>query len=201
MITVSNLSRIYGAKTLFKDAGLTFLPGNCYGLIGANGSGKSTFLKILSNEVEASTGTVAIDKSKRMSVLSQDHFAFDEYTVLNTVIAGHKELSAMLVEKDAIEAKPEMSDDEGMRIGEIYADMAEIGGYEAESDAGQLLDGLGIGADMHDISMKNLEGGEKVRVLLAQALFGNPDILLLDEPTNHLDLESIKWLEDFLAGF
>lgn len=201
MITVSNLSRQYGGKILFKDADLTFLPGNCYGLIGANGSGKSTFLKIIAGDVEASSGTVSIDKGKRMSVLQQDHYAFDEYTVLDTVIAGHKELSAMLKEKDAIEAKGDMSDEEGMRLGEIYAEMAEVGGYEAESDAGQLLDGLGIGTDMHYQLMSTLEGGEKVRVLLAQALFGNPDILLLDEPTNHLDLESIKWLENFLEGF
>lgn len=201
MIAVENLTHTFGAKTLFKDVNLQFTPGNCYGLIGANGSGKSTFLKILSGELEVAKGNVAIENKKRLSFLHQDHYAFDEFTVMETVLMGYKKLYDLFKEKEILESKPDMSDADGNRLGEIYGEFGEIGGYEAESDAGAMLEGLGITSDKHDTLMKNLEGGEKVRVLLAQALFGNPDILLLDEPTNHLDIESIKWLEDFLADF
>jgi len=201
MISVENLTHTFGAKTLFKDVNLQFTPGNCYGLIGANGSGKSTFLKILSGELEISKGNIAVENKKRLSFLRQDHYAFDEFTVMQTVLTGHRKLYELFKEKDALEAKTDMSDDDGMRLSEIYGEFGELGGYEAESDAGAMLEGLGISTDLHDSLMKNLEGGEKVRVLLAQAIFGNPDILLLDEPTNHLDIESIKWLEGFLADF
>lgn len=201
MISVENLTHTFGAKTLFKDVNLQFTPGNCYGLIGANGSGKSTFLKILSGELEVAKGNVAIENKKRLSFLHQDHYAFDEFTVMETVLMGYKKLYDLFKEKEILESKPDMSDADGNRLGEIYGEFGEIGGYEAESDAGTMLEGLGISSDKHTMLMKNLEGGEKVRVLLAQALFGNPDILLLDEPTNHLDIESIKWLENFLADF
>ena len=201
MISVENLTHTFGLKTLFKEVSLQFTPGNCYGLIGANGSGKSTFLKILSGELEISKGNVAIENNKRLSFLRQDHYAFDEFTVMQTVLMGHKKLYELFKEKEILEAKPDMSDEDGMRLSEIYGEFGELGGYEAESDAGAMLEGLGISTDLHDALMKNLEGGEKVRVLLAQALFGNPDILLLDEPTNHLDIESIKWLEEFLGNF
>jgi len=201
MIAVENLTHTFGAKTLFKDVNLQFTPGNCYGLIGANGSGKSTFLKILSGELETAKGNVSVENKKRLSFLRQDHYAFDEFSVMETVLMGHKKLYNLFKEKEALESKSDMSDADGNRLGEIYGEFGEIGGYEAESDAGTMLEGLGIESDKHETLMKNLEGGEKVRVLLAQALFGNPDILLLDEPTNHLDLESIKWLENFLADF
>ncbi|MCL1946817.1 MAG: ATP-binding cassette domain-containing protein [Chitinivibrionia bacterium] len=201
MISVENLTHTFGAKTLFKEVSLQFTPGNCYGLIGANGSGKSTFLKILSGELEISKGNVSIENKKRLSFLRQDHYEFDEFTVMQTVLMGHKKLYELFKEKEALEAKSNMSDEDGMRLSEIYGEFGELGGYEAESDAGAMLEGLGISTDLHNAVMKNLEGGEKVRVLLAQALFGNPDILLLDEPTNHLDIESIKWLEEFLGNF
>ncbi|MCL2844681.1 MAG: ATP-binding cassette domain-containing protein [Chitinivibrionia bacterium] len=201
MISVENLTHTFGAKTLFKDVNLQFTPGNCYGLIGANGSGKSTFLKILSGELEVAKGNIAVENKKRLSFLRQDHYAFDEFTVMQTVLMGHKKLYELFKEKDALEAKTDMSDEDGMRLSEIYGEFGEIGGYEAESDAGTMLEGLGISTDKHEVLMKSLDGGEKVRVLLAQAIFGNPDILLLDEPTNHLDIESIKWLENFLADF
>jgi len=201
MISVENLTHTFGAKTLFKDVTLQFTPGNCYGLIGANGSGKSTFLKILSGELDISKGNVAIENKKRLSFLHQDHYAFDDFSVIETVLMGYKKLYDLFKEKEVLESKPDMSDEDGNRLGEIYGEFGEIGGYEAESDAGAMLEGLGISSDKHYTLMKNLEGGEKVRVLLAQALFGNPDILLLDEPTNHLDIESIKWLENFLADF
>jgi ATPase subunit of ABC transporter with duplicated ATPase domains len=201
MISVENLTHTFGAKTLFKEVSLQFTPGNCYGLIGANGSGKSTFLKILSGELEISKGNVSIENKKRLSFLRQDHYEFDEFTVMQTVLMGHKKLYELFKEKEALEAKQNMSDEDGMRLSEIYGEFGELGGYEAESDAGAMLEGLGISTDLHNAVMKNLEGGEKVRVLLAQALFGNPDILLLDEPTNHLDIESIKWLEEFLGNF
>lgn len=201
MISVENLTHSFGSKLLFKDVNLQFTPGNCYGLIGANGSGKSTFLKILSGETDISKGNVIIESKKRLSFLRQDHYAFDEFSVMQTVLTGHKKLYDLMNEKDILEAKTDMSDDDGIRLSEIYGEFGELGGYEAESDAGTMLEGLGISTELHNILMKNLEGGEKIRVLLAQALFGNPDILLLDEPTNHLDIESIKWLEDFLADF
>jgi len=201
MISVENLTHTFGSKLLFKDVNLQFTPGNCYGLIGANGSGKSTFLKILSGELDISKGNVSVESKKRLSFLRQDHYAFDEFAVLQTVLMGHKKLYELMKEKDALEAKTDMNDEDGMRLSEIYGEFGELGGYEAESDAGVMLEGLGISTEKHGDLMKNLEGGEKVRVLLAQALFGNPDILLLDEPTNHLDIESIKWLENFLADF
>ncbi len=201
MISTTNLSILFGQQILFKDVSLKFVEGNCYGLIGANGSGKSTFLKALSGEIDASSGHIHLPKGKRIATLRQDHFAFDDYTVMQTALMGHKELYDLLTEKDSLEAKEEITDDEGMRMSEIYAELAELDGYEAESDAGKLLGGLGISADKYDIPMKALDGGVKVRVLLVQALFGNPDILLLDEPTNHLDLESITWLEEFLFNF
>ena len=201
MISVENLTHTYGSKLLFKDVNLQFTPGNCYGLIGANGSGKSTFLKILSGELDISKGNVLMESKKRLSFLRQDHYEFDEYTVMQTVLKGHKKLYELMQEKDSLECKTNMSDEEGMRLSEIYGEFGEFGGYEAESDAGTMLEGLGIASGLHQSLMKDLEGGEKIRVLLAQALFGNPDILLLDEPTNHLDIESIKWLENFLADF
>ncbi len=201
MITTTNLSIMFGQQVLFKDVSIKFMEDNCYGLIGANGSGKSTFLKALSGEIETSSGHIYLPKGKRIATLRQDHFAFDEYTVMQTALMGHKELYDLLTEKDILEAKEEITDEEGLRLSEIYSEMAELDGYEAESDAGKLLGGLGITAEMHSAQMKTLEGGVKVRVLLVQALFGNPDILLLDEPTNHLDLESISWLEEFLFNF
>jgi ATPase subunit of ABC transporter with duplicated ATPase domains len=201
MISTTKLSIIFGQQILFKDVSIRFVEENCYGLIGANGSGKSTFLQALSGEIDVSSGQISLPKGKRLATLRQDHFEFDEYTVMQTALMGHKELYEILVEKDTLEAKGDITDDEGMRLSEIYSEMAELDGYEAESDAGRLLDGLGISADMFDTPMKALEGGVKVRVLLVQALFGNPDILLLDEPTNHLDLESINWLEEFLYNF
>lgn len=201
MIATTNLSILFGQQVLFKDVSIKFAEENCYGLIGANGSGKSTFLKALSGEIETSSGDIHLPRGKRIATLSQDHFAFDEYTVMQTVLIGHKELYELLMEKDLLEDKADITDEEGLRMSEIYCEMAELDGYEAESEAGMLLDGLGITADMHDTPMKALEGGVKIRVLLVQALFGNPDILLLDEPTNHLDLESITWLEEFLYNF
>ena len=201
MISTTNLSIVFGQQVLFKKVSIKFVEENCYGLIGANGSGKSTFLKALSGEVDISSGDIHLPKGKRLATLQQDHFAFDEYTVMQTALMGHKELYDILMEKDALEAKADLTDDEGMRMAEIYGELAELDGYEAESDAGKLLAGLGITAEMHDTPMKALDGGIKVRVLLVQALYGNPDILLLDEPTNHLDLESITWLEEFLYNF
>ncbi len=201
MISTDNLTVSFGQRTLFKDVSIKFSDDNCYGLIGANGSGKSTFLKVLSGEIEASTGAVSLQKGKRLATLRQDHFAFDEYTVMQTALMGHRELFDLLSEKDSLESRDDLNDDEGMRLADLYGDLAEMGGFEAESEAGRLLDGLGIGAEFYDRPMKKLEAGMKVRVLLVQALFGNPDILLLDEPTNNLDLESVNWLEDFLYDF
>jgi len=201
MISTTKLSIIFGQQVLFKDVSIKFVEENCYGLIGANGSGKSTFLQALAGEIDVSSGTISLPKGKRIATLRQDHFAFDDYTVMQTALMGHKELYDLLQEKDSLEATAEMTDAQGMRLSEIYSEMAELDGYEAEADAGRLLGGLGITPDMFDTPMKALEGGVKVRVLLVQALFGNPDILLLDEPTNHLDLESIAWLEEFLYNF
>ncbi|MBN2980306.1 MULTISPECIES: ABC-F family ATP-binding cassette domain-containing protein [Cohnella] len=201
MISVSGVSLRYGKRALFEDVNIKFTPGNCYGLIGANGAGKSTFLKILSGEVEQTSGEVHITPGERLAVLKQDHFAYDEFGVLETVIMGHERLYAVMKEKDAIYAKADFSDEDGMRAGELEAEFAEMNGWEAESEAAELLNGLGITTDLHDKKMAELGGNEKVRVLLAQALFGNPNILLLDEPTNHLDIESINWLEEFLARY
>ena len=199
MISASNIALAYGKRVLFKDVHIKFTPGNCYGLIGANGAGKSTFLKILSGENEPDKGTVSVGPGERIAVLKQDHFAFDEETVIDTVIMGHDRLHAIVMERNAIYAKADFTEADGIRSGELEAEFAEMNGYEAESQAAVLLNGLGIAEEMRQLKMKELEGGDKVRVLLAQALFGNPDVLLLDEPTNHLDHKSIAWLEDFLA--
>lgn len=201
MLTASNISLAFGNQKLFKDVHIKFTPGNCYGVIGANGAGKSTFLKILSGEIEPDTGDIIITPGERMTVLSQDHFAFNDYTVMNTVIKGYEKLFAIMTERDQIYAKEDFSEEDGIRAAELESDFAELGGWEAESEAATLLSGLGISVDLHDKLMADIEDSLKVRVLLAQALFGNPDILLLDEPTNHLDLESIRWLEDFLLAF
>ena len=201
MITASNISLSYGTQVLFKEVNIKFTPGNCYGIIGANGAGKSTFLKILSGEIEPDTGEVIITPGERMTVLRQDHFAFNEYRVIDTVIMGYQTLYVVRKERDAIYAKPEFSEEDGLRAAELEGEFAELGGWEAEANAGQMLDGLGIAQDLHEKKMSEIEDNLKVRVLLAQALFGNPDILLLDEPTNHLDLESIHWLEDYLETF
>ena len=201
MITTSGVTLQFGKRVLFKDVSIKFTPGNCYGVIGANGAGKSTFLKLLSGDIEPTKGSIEITPGERMSVLKQDHYAFDEFDVLRTVIMGNKHLVDIMDEKDAIYAKPDFSDEDGIRAGELEAEFAELNGWDAESDAAKLLNGLGIGEDLHYKKMSEVDPDLKVRVLLAQALFGNPDILLLDEPTNHLDLASVKWLEDFLAGF
>jgi ATPase subunit of ABC transporter with duplicated ATPase domains len=201
MITVSGITLQYGKRVLFDDVNLKFTPGNCYGVIGANGAGKSTFLKILSGEVDPTKGQVSITPGERMSVLKQNHFEYDEVPVLQTVIMGNKKLWDVMLEKDAIYAKPDFSDADGIRASELEGEFAEMNGWNAESEAAELLSNLGIKEELHTRLMKELNGNEKVRVLLAQALFGNPDILLLDEPTNDLDVETITWLEDFLADF
>ncbi|MCC9137986.1 ABC-F family ATP-binding cassette domain-containing protein [Pontibacter silvestris] len=201
MISTSNVSLSYGKRTLFEDVTIKFTPGNCYGLIGANGAGKSTFLKILSGEIEPNTGTVDIPANARLAVLKQNQFAYDEFPALQTVIMGHKRLWDIMHEKDAIYAKPDFNEEDGIRAAELEGEFADLEGWNAEYEAAELLSGLGISEDLHYSLMKDLSGSEKVRVLLAQALFGNPDILLLDEPTNHLDAESIMWLENFLDNF
>ncbi|MBA3899009.1 MAG: ATP-binding cassette domain-containing protein [Bacteroidetes bacterium] len=201
MISVSNLSLRYGKRTLFEDVNIKFTPGNCYGLIGANGAGKSTFLKILSGEVDQTSGQVSITPGERMSVLKQNHFEFDDYPVLETVIMGNKKLYKIMKDKDAIYAKPDFSEADGLKAGELETIFAEMEGWNAESDAANMLSGLGVLEEYHQRLMGDLNGKEKVRVLLAQALFGNPEILLLDEPTNDLDVETIAWLENFLADF
>lgn len=201
MITVTDLTLTFGNRTLFKDVDLQFLPGNCYGLIGPNGAGKSTFLGILSGELEPSRGEVHIAKGERMAVLQQDQFAFDEYSALHTVIKGHERLYEVLLAREEIYAKPDFSEEDGIVAADLEAEFAELNGYEAEFEAAALLTNLGIEEEKQGRVMRDLEAGEKVRVLLAQALFGNPDILLLDEPTNNLDLQSISWLENFLADF
>lgn len=201
MISAVNVTLAYGKRVLFKDVNIKFAPGNCYGLIGANGSGKSTFLKILSGEIEPDSGDVSVGPRERVAVLTQDHYKYDEETVLNTVILGHEYLFKLMAERDLLYAKPDFSEADGIRSGEIEAEFALMDGYEAESNAAVLLSGLGISEEFHQKKMKDLEGTDKVRVLLAQALFGNPDVLLLDEPTNHLDIRSIAWLEDFLSKF
>ena len=198
MITVNNVGMNFSGQQLFKHVDLKFVPGNCYGIIGANGAGKSTFLRILSGDLEPTTGEVIISKDQRMSILKQDHFQYDQYTVLDTVIMGNQRLYDIMQEKDALYAKPDFSDEDGERAAELEGEFAEMDGWNAESDAATLLTGLGIPAEMHYSIMGDLKGGEKVKVLLAQALFGNPDILLLDEPTNNLDNKSVAWLEDFL---
>ena len=201
MIQAVNVALSYGKRVIFKDVNIKFTPGNCYGLIGANGAGKSTFLKILAGQKDPDKGDIIVAPGERIAVLSQDQFAFDEETVFNTVIMGHKRLFEVMAEREAIYAKTEFTEEDGIRSGELEAEFGEMNGYEAESEAAVLLSGLGIAENLRQKKMKELEGGDKVRVLLAQALFGNPDILLLDEPTNHLDLKSIAWLEEFLGRF
>ena len=201
MISANNITLRVGKKALFEDVNIKFTEGNCYGLIGANGAGKSTFLKILSGQLEPTNGDVVITPGQRLSFLQQDHFKYDAYTVLDTVIMGNKRLYEIMKEKDAIYAKADFTDEDGIRASELEGEFAEMNGWEAESDAATLLNGLGIDTDLHYKYMRDLKGSEKVKVLLAQALFGNPDILLLDEPTNHLDLDAIAWLEEFLINF
>ncbi|MBS1772183.1 MAG: ATP-binding cassette domain-containing protein [Bacteroidetes bacterium] len=201
MLSVSNLSLRYGKRVLFEDVNIRFTEGNCYGIIGANGAGKSTFLKILSGEIDPTTGKVEIGKDQRMSVLKQNHYAYDEFTVLETVIMGNDKLYDVMKQKDAIYAKEDFTEEDGIKAGELEGLFAEMDGWNAESDAATLLSNLGIKEEFHNRQVKELDGNQKVRVLLAQAIFGNPDILLLDEPTNDLDLETISWLEDFLADY
>ena len=201
MISANDVSLQYGQRKLFSKVNIVFSPGNCYGLIGANGSGKSTFLKILSGEIEPATGEVVVPSGKRVSVLKQDQFAFDEFTALNTVMMGHKRLYDIIAEKDALYTKNDFSDADGIHASELETEFGELEGWNAESDAARLLSHLGVVPQFHDVKMKLLEAGQKVRVLLAQALFGNPDILLLDEPTNHLDIRTSMWLEEFLSEF
>jgi ATPase subunit of ABC transporter with duplicated ATPase domains len=201
MIDVNNVSLRYGDKKLFEDVNLKFTPGNCYGVIGANGAGKSTFLKILSGEVEPQTGSVSLTPGERIAVLKQDHFAYEEHRVLDVVLMGHEKLYEVMQEKDAIYMKEDFSEEDGIRAAELEGEFAEMNGWEAESDAAVLLKGLGIGEELHDKLMSELNEDEKVKVLLAQSLFGNPDILLMDEPTNGLDIQAIQWLEEFLINF
>ena len=201
MISANNVTYRVGKKALFEDVNIKFTEGNCYGLIGANGAGKSTFLKILSGALETTNGDVSITPGQRLSVLEQDHFKYDSYPVMDTVIMGNERLYSIMKEKDAIYAKEDFTDEDGIRASELEGEFAEMDGWEAESNAAQLLNGLGIDTDIHYSLMKDLNGSDKVKVLLAKALFGNPDILLLDEPTNHLDLDAIAWLEEFLINF
>ena len=195
MISANNITLRVGKKALFEDVNIKFTEGNCYGLIGANGAGKSTFLKILSGQLEPTNGDIVITPGQRLSFLQQDHFKYDSYNVLDTVIMGNARLYEIMKEKEAIYAKEDFSDEDGIRASELEGEFAEMNGWEAESDAATLLNGLGIETELHYTQMADLTGSQKVKVLLAQALFGNPDILLLDEPTNHLDLPAIEWLE------
>lgn len=201
MISVDNLSLKFGKRTLFDEVSIKFTHGNCYGVIGANGSGKSTFLKILAGDIDSTSGVVSITPGQRMAVLSQNHFAFDEIEVLKTVLMGHKKLYAIMSEKDSLYLKDDFTEADGLRASELESEFAEMDGWNAESDAASLLSGLGISEDLHYLPLKELAGNQKVRVLLAQALFGNPDILILDEPTNDLDADTIEWLENFLLDF
>lgn len=201
MIAVNNLSLQFGKRTLFEDVNMKFTKGNCYGVIGANGAGKSTFLKIISGEIDPTTGNIEMTPGERMSVLSQNHFAFDEFPVLETVIMGNEHLYKIMKEKDAIYMKEDFTDADGLKVGELEAEFAEMDGWNAESDAAELLSNLGVKEALHNSLMKDLQGNDKIKVLLAQALFGNPDVLVLDEPTNDLDINTISWLENFLADF
>ena len=201
MITTQDLSLQYGKRVLFDDVTLKFTPGNCYGLIGPNGAGKSTFLKILAGEIEPSSGSVGVPAGLRLAVLKQDHFAYNDFDALTTVLIGHERLYAVMQEKDALYAKPDFDEADGMRAAELEGEFGELNGWEAEAQAGELLSGLGIPVSRHGVLVRDLDDGDKVRVLLAQAVFGEPDILLLDEPTNHLDVDSILWLEEFLLEF
>ena len=201
MISANNVTYRVGKKALFEDVNIKFTEGNCYGLIGANGAGKSTFLKILSGDLETTKGDIVITPGQRLSVLEQDHFKYDDQVVMDTVIMGNQRLYEVMKEKDAIYAKEDFSEEDGIRASELEGEFAEMDGWEAESNAAMLLNGLGIDTEYHYSTMHDLDGSLKVKVLLAKALFGNPDILLLDEPTNHLDLDAIAWLEDFLIDF
>ena len=201
MIQANNVTLRVGKKALFEDVNIKFTAGNCYGIIGANGAGKSTFLKILSGRLETTSGDVTITPGERLSFLEQDHFKYDDQVVLSTVIQGNARLFQIMQEKDAIYAKEDFSDEDGIRASELEGEFAEMNGWEAEADAESLLNGLGIPTEFHNQLMKDLRGAQKVKVLLARALFGNPDILLLDEPTNHLDMDAIDWLEEFLINF
>ena len=201
MITVNNVSLQFGKRVLYKDVNLKFTPGNCYGIIGANGAGKSTFLKLLAGDIEPTGGTIEITPGERLAVQQQDHYAYDDYEVLRTVIMGHKRLVEIMDEKDALYAKPDFSEEDGNHAAELEAEFAELNGWEAESDVSKLLQGLGLSEDLLYQTMGDLSGNEKVKILLAQALFGNPDIILMDEPTNHLDIDAITWLEDFLSEY
>ncbi len=201
MINVSNVSLRFGERKLFEDVNIKFTPGNCYGVIGANGAGKSTFLKILSGDIEPNTGDVSIAKDVRMSVLQQDHYKYDDHEVLETVIMGNPRLFEIMKEKDEIYAKPDFSDEDGIKAAELEGEFADLNGWEADSEAASLLQGLGITTDLHYKKMADLQDAEKIKVLLAQALFGKPGVLILDEPTNHLDIKSINWLEEFLINF
>ena len=201
MISVNNVTLRIGKKALFEDVNIKFTEGNCYGVIGANGAGKSTFLKILSGSLETTRGDVIITPGQRLSFLEQDHFKYDDFVVMDTVIMGNERLYQIMKEKDAIYAKEDFTDEDGIRASELEGEFAEMDGWEAESNAAMLLNGLGIDSELHYSTMKDLDGSIKVKVLLAKALFGNPDVLLLDEPTNHLDLDAIAWLEEFLINF
>ncbi|HEY1406819.1 MAG TPA: ATP-binding cassette domain-containing protein, partial [Spirochaetota bacterium] len=201
MIAANGVTLKFGKEPLFKDVNIKFTPGNCYGLIGANGSGKSTFLKILSGDIEPTEGEISKSPKFRIAMLRQNQFAFDAYTVLDAVIVGHQKLYDVMIERNALYSKEEMTDEEGMKVSELEELFGDMNGYDAESEAAQLLSGLGVPEELHSKEMKELESGQKVRVLLAQALFGNPDILLLDEPTNYLDIETVTWLENFLERF
>jgi ATPase subunit of ABC transporter with duplicated ATPase domains len=201
MITVSNVSLQYGKRVLFDEVNVKFTPGNCYGIIGANGAGKSTFMKILSGDIDPTKGQIAITPGQRMSVLKQNHSEYNEFTALDTVIMGNKRLYSLMKEKDAIYAKADFTEEDGLKASELEAEFAELNGWNAESDAAEMLTNMGIKPDEHYKLVKDLNGKERVKVLLAQALFGNPDLLLLDEPTNDLDIETMTWLENFLADF
>ncbi|MFI3299856.1 MAG: ATP-binding cassette domain-containing protein [Candidatus Gastranaerophilales bacterium] len=201
MITTNKLTVRFGAQTLFENVSIKFAPGNCYGIIGANGAGKSTLLKVLAGDIEATSGEISIGKGQRIAVLKQNHFEFDDFRVIDTVIMGHKKLYSIMTERDALYAKPDFNDEDGIKAAHLEEEFAELDGWQAESMAASMLSELGIENELHEMLMKDLAGSEKVRVLLAQALFGNPDILLLDEPTNHLDLNTIAWLEEFLIDF
>ncbi|HXB34811.1 MAG TPA: ATP-binding cassette domain-containing protein, partial [Puia sp.] len=201
MIRVNNVTLSFGKRVLFDEVNLSFTKGNCYGVIGANGAGKSTFLKILAGDIEPSKGSIEITPGERMAVLNQNHFAFDDYSALQTVLMGHSRMWTVMQERDAIYAKADFTEEDGIRAGELEGEFGEMGGYTAESDAAALLSDLGVREPLHGSLMRELPGAIKVRVLLAQALFGNPDILILDEPTNDLDVETINWLENFLAGY
>jgi ATPase subunit of ABC transporter with duplicated ATPase domains len=201
MLKTHDISLRFGKRILFEEVTTRFSPGNCYGVIGANGAGKSTLLKVLSGEIEPSSGNISVSPGKRIAVLKQNQYEFDEFVVRETVLMGHKRLFKIMAEKDAIYAKSDFSNEDGMKVSDLEDEFAELNGWEAESEVSTLLSGLGIADELHDKKMSEVSGNEKVKVLLAQALFGNPDIMLLDEPTNHLDIQSINWLEEFLTKF